>query len=983
MPRNVKLAILLAFTLNGVLILTAQYRLSYDAYNHMFFADHYLQDWWSLWDVRWYTGFPVTSYPPLVHQLIALLGRVIGVDAGFGLLLWAVASLYPLAMYRFARIFTGGPAAGWAALGTALLPSVYLVGLTFGQLPTLVATLLTLWGAAVLDDFLRQGDSLSGALLAFLTATLMAAHHATLLFLPAVWGAVFLRHLTLQNAQYSRLVLRFFTVALGSTLAALVVVWPFWQWGQSQALQTPIDHQSRHNFLTDPMAALLFFLPMYGLFIPLIPVGVWLGRFKRFWGLGLAFLFLFVLGLGGTTPLPRLLFGASWTWLTYDRFAFWASLLLMPFLGTAAAWSWSRRRIIRNRPLRWAGVGVLAVACLVIGLTPSWLPTQPTQIDMQPMVDFLNRQDHSSYRYLTFGFGDQLAYLSRLTSATTIDGSYHTARDLPELRDSGIGQIDTAYWIPGGLAALDPILQLSGSHGVKWAFVDLKKYDPVLWRNGWVEKQVLSNGIQIWENPRAVLPPPVPIPPASPFQAFSWGVFPLAALLLTGGLAVRHYGAAKAGQVLGLVRAIAIALLPVSLFFWYYRTLVGLPHERIYFTYSDALFFLSDGIALLIVLTWGIERWPSAVRWTIPARLHIRRLFSTPDGWLLGLWLLATVSMLWSLDWRVSLYFSLHLGLCFGFYRVLRQEPQAWRWFALGCCAALVLQAVFATWQFAVQSTEVSLPLRLEWPGDLLPADRGASVVQLANGLRWLRAYGTLPHPNLLGGFGLIALSGPLALLFTKRRVIPLVLFMAALAVLVLSFSRSAWLGMVALVAVVSLNWKRLRLKQLILPAVSSLVTLGVLLIWLSPLFLTRVVDSQVQTEQVSTYTRLWLVQQTLDLIRTRPLLGSGAGTYSIALAGQVAPIYQIEPVHDIPLLVTGELGPAGLILLGGLVFVVARAVRGAHTGPAVVLSGLTGGLLVISLLDHYFWTLAPGRLAFFTVLGLWAGQVKIDENRG
>ena len=85
MPRRVKLATLIAFCLHGVLILTASYRLSYDAYNHMFFASHYQVNWWSLWEPRWYTGFEVISYPPLVHQLIALLGQVIGVDKGFAL----------------------------------------------------------------------------------------------------------------------------------------------------------------------------------------------------------------------------------------------------------------------------------------------------------------------------------------------------------------------------------------------------------------------------------------------------------------------------------------------------------------------------------------------------------------------------------------------------------------------------------------------------------------------------------------------------------------------------------------------------------------------------------------------------------------------------------------------------------------------------------------------------------------------------------
>src|SRR5512145_2672025 len=162
MPRRVWHAVILAFILHGILILTAQYRLSYDAYIHMFFADHYLGDWWSLWDPRWYTGFEVVSYPPLTHQVIALLGRLVGVDAAYALVLWAVLTAYPLAVFAFSRIFTGRSASSYAAVGAALLPALFLTAHTFGQLPTLAATLLALSGAAVLADFLRNGGQLRG-----------------------------------------------------------------------------------------------------------------------------------------------------------------------------------------------------------------------------------------------------------------------------------------------------------------------------------------------------------------------------------------------------------------------------------------------------------------------------------------------------------------------------------------------------------------------------------------------------------------------------------------------------------------------------------------------------------------------------------------------------------------------------------------------------------------------------------------------------
>jgi O-antigen ligase/polysaccharide polymerase Wzy-like membrane protein len=982
MPRRVKLATLLAFGIHGMLILTHQYRLSYDAYNHMFFADHYLQDWWSLWEPRWYTGFEVTSYPPLVHQLIALLGRLIGVDAGYALLLWMVATAYPLAVYAFGRVFTRQSVASYAALGAALLPSIYLAGHVFGQLPTLVGTLFALFGSAVLADFLRDGDRLTGALAVFLFAVVIAAHHATLLFLPWLIGVVFLRFYLKHKVNRLKLGIRFSIFAVLAALAMIIVIWPFWDWGRSQVIQTPIDHLSRHNFFTDPMAWLLFFLPIYGLLIPLIPFALWMGRHKRYLGLGIAFLFFFVLGLGGTTPLPHLLFGANWAWLTYDRFAFWASLILLPFFGVTSI------LLLRTQRFRFIwkySLGFMALISLVISLLPSWMPLQPRPLDMQPIVDFLAQADHGQYRYVTFGFGDQLAYLSRLTDATTIDGSYHTARTLPELRTSGIAQIDSAYWIPGGTVALDPILKESTAHGVRWAFVNLKYYFPILHRNGWIPLKTLSNSVQIWENPAAILPSPVQPPTESPIAEFSWGTFPLMALFVSGALAVRRYWTVEGARVLSTVQAFAISLLPLGLTFWYYRTLFVIPQPRLYFTYTDALFFASDGLALIVVLTWFIAHVPNPkTEFITKTSVFSIKSFRSPDGWLFALCVLASLSTLWSLDWRTSLYISLHLWLCFGLYLALRDAPQAWRWFTLGCCAALVLQAALGIWEFAAQSTGVISSLGLNWPGDLSPAMIGASVVQLATGARWLRAYGTLPHPNLLGGFMLVLLAAPIAffLLPSKQKILPLILFNIGLVAMVLTFSRSTWLGLAVAGVVLLIHLRQLNYKNLILIASTGLITIALIVIPLRPLFFTRFNDSGVQTEQVSNYTRLWLIQRTVELIQQHPLLGSGIGSYSLALSKHVAAFYKIEPVHNVPLLAMTELGIGGIILSGGLAVVIFIGAIQAHGLNVIVLSGALLGLLVISFFDHYLWTLAPGRMLLFTVLGLWAGQTRQDERR-
>jgi hypothetical protein len=123
--------------------------------------------------------------------------------------------------------------------------------------------------------------------------------------------------------------------------------------------------------------------------------------------------------------------------------------------------------------------------------------------------------------------------LSRLTQATSLDGSSHTSRELPELRNSGLGQIDTAYWLPYGMKSLDSIMDPFGSYGVRWGFVNLSAYEKVLTSHGWRQIKTLENGVGVWENPSAILPRLDEAPVASPsIASLSWGILPLLSLFL-------------------------------------------------------------------------------------------------------------------------------------------------------------------------------------------------------------------------------------------------------------------------------------------------------------------------------------------------------------------------------------------------------------------------------------------------------------------
>ena len=984
MPRLVRLATLSSFLFHGVLILAGRYRASYDAYVHMFFADHYRMDWWSLWDERWYAGFTVTSYPPLVHQVMGALSHLIGLDASFALVLWTIVTLLPFAMYCFSRVFVGKTSAGYAAVGVAFLPSMYLTAHIFGQLPFLAGTLLALFGAVCLARYLEEGSLHNFALsLAFVTTT-MAAHHAVLLLLPFLVFAVAYKFLfkhgfppkIVFSNLHIQLIMRLLVWTLAAVVLSLLVLFPFWDWGRTQTLQTPIDHASRHNYFSDPLAPVLFFLPMYGPLALLIPLIVPMARKRELTGLGIAFSFLFLMGLGGTTPLPGLLFGQSWEWLTYDRFAFWATLFLLPFLGRLIVLA--RRQYYRTISRK--VYAALAVSSLIVATFTVFVPLQPGAVDMNNIVEFLEQEDRASWRYLTFGFGDQLALLSTLTPATTIDGSYHTARSLPELRSSGIAQIDTALWFPNGLSALDPILQEASGHGVRWGFVNVAQYTPVLERNGWIPLAHLKGGIQVWENPGAKERPAMSPRPVQPFASFAWGTFPFLSLAVAVSLASLKGFPIQAEKALRDAYRFLLGLIPLSLCFWYYKTVGEFPHSRVYFTYDHALLFVTDALVMLAVLV------RASIRISRPNTLmSIReKVLSWPSLYKLPILLLvfSTMSALWSSDWRTSLYISLHLWLVFLFILSLRDCKKAWHPIMLGLCAALAFQLIAGFTGFTLQSTHFLSPLNMKWPGLLNPSVRGASVVQLQDGLRILRAYGTLPHPNILGGFGLLCLLGPASFFMTARRTsIPALLLYSLGIVLVLeTFSRSAWLGLLVFLFVLWLKSKHLDHQRLYLLLSASVLTILLTLFPLQEFVSTRMGSSSVQTEQLSNFGRSWLNQQALGMIQANPIRGVGIGSFVLQLAAYAIEGALIEPVHNVFLLIGSELGILGLLITA--ILVISMIVKGSkvRTSQAALASATLAGMGMISLFDHYLWSIAPGRLMLGLALGLWAGQV-IDDN--
>jgi len=294
------------------------------------------------------------------------------------------------------------------------------------------------------------------------------------------------------------------------------------------------------------------------------------------------------------------------------------------------------------------------------------------------------------------------------------------------------------------------------------------------------------------------------------------------------------------------------------------------------------------------------------------------------------------------------------------------------------------LSSLLGVYNFVVQEIFAS-----KWLGlaDHSAANLGDSVIE-TGGLRVLRAYGSLPHPNILAGFAIIAFIAVFWLRvlldnrhWLKRLSADLMIFTLTIAIF-LSFSRAAWLiysVMIVLILINNIIKKTFTLnKSYLRLALYSLVIFASLSIILSPLMKTRVGGNE-RLEIKSTQERLAGYQDSLELLKNNWVLGVGIGNYTQELQNMYPgkPAWFYQPVHNTYLLVLSELGLIGaitIILIFVIIFVIKKQeLRSKKLSVVCCLPAGKAGLLfvVICLLffDHYFWTIASGLLLFFMII--------------
>jgi O-antigen ligase len=320
--------------------------------------------------------------------------------------------------------------------------------------------------------------------------------------------------------------------------------------------------------------------------------------------------------------------------------------------------------------------------------------------------------------------------------------------------------------------------------------------------------------------------------------------------------------------------------------------------------------------------------------------------------------------------------------------------------------ASGVFQAILAIAQFYKQS---SLGLKFIEAGKYLPGEPGVATF-ISNGEKIMRPYGSLPHPNILAGFLLLAIFCFYALWLKKEKIGPIgpigpIGLMLMIFALFLTFSREAILPFIFVsFAFFLMRFFQLRTlyhseerlaagKKLMILALFFVIFSILSAIVVLPYFKTRFMNISVTEEAIDL--RFFYNKMAILMIKEKPVLGIGAGNFadysrnypaflraanksynSGGLTGKEIPEWLYQPAHNIYLLIASEIGVFGALVF--IIFLLVKIFKAIKPIKPKDVSEIIGpmvflflGFLALGLSDHFFWTLQSGGIMFWLGLAL------------
>ena len=303
-----------------------------------------------------------------------------------------------------------------------------------------------------------------------------------------------------------------------------------------------------------------------------------------------------------------------------------------------------------------------------------------------------------------------------------------------------------------------------------------------------------------------------------------------------------------------------------------------------------------------------------------------------------------------------------------------------------------IFQGVIAFLQAIFQQ---SLGLKFLGESILQTNFQGVAIVAAA-GTKFLRAYGTLPHPNVLAAWLFLAIfSFYFWYLYEKQKrptSVPLVVYPLLLFSFFFTFSRvmvGLWLlGLILRLIFVVIKRKKYRLglifrKQLLFLIIVTVVSVLTFSFFYWPQVKSRLT---VNFDELAVSERIFYNEIAGKMAFSEPLLGVGAGNFvwHMLKAVDLDKPYLYQPAHNIYLLIASENGLLSLVLF--LLFLVALScIFVKKTGLATLhylsLFIVFVSILAAGLFDHFLWSIQQGQILLWVLLGLIYGlAVKLNS---
>lgn len=354
-------------------------------------------------------------------------------------------------------------------------------------------------------------------------------------------------------------------------------------------------------------------------------------------------------------------------------------------------------------------------------------------------------------------------------------------------------------------------------------------------------------------------------------------------------------------RILNILIFLLIIILPLQTRYFLY---VG-KINNIFFEYGSLAIYLSDIYVVFLIIYLLIYNFKNKL-------FKFNNKTKTISFLLIIFNIFLNLSLINSINKNISIYFNIRFFIFSIFIFLLLFPKIDKKYFKDGFIYSGVIQGIMAIYQFANQKIIANKFLGLS---DHFPYDLGTSVVENYSG-RFLRSYGLLPHPNILGIF----LVTSFAFLFfeilknRKKNYINYFLLGIIFIGIILTFSRAAFIILIVFILITLFYIIKNKVKINVEKIVIIFLILFTNIFIFKSLIFTRISDNRLNN--ISNIERENQYFESTDIVRNNFLFGVGERNYTtyISRVDNIKNVYDLKPVHNIYILILSELGIFGFV---------------------------------------------------------------------